>query len=120
MKHRRGRQSQNGRRVAENVREQILTGKLINLAEAQRKAGYKEASVRSMKGTRNRAYQEAKASIVDQIAAIRADMLLALAEKDMTKEKATTIIEGIDKLTKNHQLLTGEATENTEFKIVEG
>jgi hypothetical protein len=113
-------QSENAKRVAREVEAQIIRGELINLSKASRKAGYSERSIRAMKPQKTKTYQREIVSVVDRIARIREDMLLALSNKDLDKEKASTLIEGLDKLTKNHQLLTGEATENTEFRIVEG
>lgn len=73
-----------------------------------------------MSPQKTKAYKKEKQSVVSRLAKLREETIAALESKDLSEEKATTLTEMLDKITKNHQLLTGEATENTEFRIVEG
>jgi len=73
-----------------------------------------------MKPYVNKTYKEEEVSITKMLERERNRIMRALENKDLDKERYATLVDALDKLTKNHQLLLGESTENVEYRIIEG
>lgn len=98
--------------VAKEVLIKVRNGKRPNMQEIQQKYGYSKQSARAMKAKRTETFKKITKPIVEEMEKERNRLLQALASKDLTLERYRDLIDGVDKLTKNMQLLTGGATEN--------
>lgn len=92
------------------VNELVANGGSI--ASAMRKAGYSPRTARTPKKmTETKSYKEAIKPIVEQMEEER-QRAIGLLKKKISKAKYRDLTDGIDKLTKNIQLLTGGKTED--------
>lgn len=113
-----GKKSLQALNVANEVIRRFKAGEKINLTEIQVRNGYHMTSARSQKAVKTKTYQSVVMPVVAQLEAIRAKSLQALLKKDHNKEKYRDLVEGVDKVTKNAQLLSGKATENMASNLV--
>lgn len=100
------------REVAKEVIREVRKGKIPNLQKIQRKHGYSKESAKSMKATRTIAYKNETKLVVEAMERERNRIISELSSKDLSKEKYRDLIDGLDKITKNVQLLSGKATDN--------
>lgn len=110
--------SLNAKAVAMEVIETIGKGKKVNHGEIIRKHGYsKSISISPEKVVNTKSYQSVISQALGKMENVRNKALIALEKRDMTKEKATTLITAVDIMTKNVQLLNGRATDNVAINV---
>lgn len=107
-------------KAIKRVKEEVRKGKGVNLTQIQRDAGYTEASAVAHKVKSTKAWEEQVEPFVRRLERQRERLLQAFEQKDLTEERAKDIAKMIDTFTDNIQLLGGKATENIQYKIVEG
>ena len=104
--------SENAKAVAQEVIQRVRKGTKVKLGEIVKKQGYSPWIAKHPdKVTKTKSYQDAVAPLLDQIEKER-QRAISMLPKAIGKAKYRDLIDGIDKLTKNHQLLSGKATSN--------
>lgn len=99
--------------VAKEVISKVRKGQRPVLGKIIKSKGYSDSISKSpTKVTRTDTYKEAIEPVVASMERQRQRILKELDNKDLTKERFRDLVEGMDKLTKNIQLLSGGATEN--------
>lgn len=106
------KESVQAKAVAQEVKETVSNGKPVNLRKIQQKHGYTLSSARAMKATRTKTYQREIQPLLKQLEDHR-DEILRHMRKKVGKAKYNHLVEALDKVTKNHQLLSGRSTSNT-------
>lgn len=102
--------SENAKAVARDVIKKVRKGEKIVMGKILKKRGYsKTIQKKPNKVTKTKSYRTAMAQVVEDLELERAEIILALKKK-RSKAKYRDLIDGIDKITKNTQLLTGKAT----------
>ena len=104
--------SENAKKVALDVIKAVSQGKRANKRKIQMANGYTLQSAISNKAIRTNTYKETIANTLERMEKERTRLLIELASRDISTERYSTIIDAMDKLTKNSQLLGGKATEN--------
>jgi 23S rRNA pseudoU1915 N3-methylase RlmH len=99
-----------GKKVAEELIDKVRKGEKINMQEIQKRHGYSKASAKSMKAKETDSFKEVMNPFVDKMMKERERVIDALSNKNLSKEKYRDMMDGLDKLTKNIQLLTGGDT----------
>lgn len=112
----------NAQRLAREISATIRKGKKVVLARSLKKVGYAHSVSRKPNLITNTvAFKKAFAlENIDILAGIDKDiarMQLALAQKNLNKEEAKTLVTMLDTLIKNKQLLSGGATANIGISI---
>ena len=106
--------SEDAKNVAKQVLETIGSGEKIILGEILRNNGYSDNTADNpLLVTSTKSYQDVINPVIVKMEKERDRLLLALANKDLSEEKYQTMIDGLDKLTKNIQLLNGGSTERS-------
>ena len=101
--------------VAQEVLETVRKGKRPNLGKIIKKNGYAETtSTVPSQVTRTKSYQEIMNPVVKRMEKERERIMTALESKDLTEERYRDLVDGLDKITKNIQLLSGKATNNVQ------
>lgn len=100
------------RNVALDVIKVVGKRGTVNKTELQIKHGYSPSAARSGKALETKTYKETIGNTIERIEKERTRLLVELGGRDISTERYATLLEGIDKLTKNAQLLGGKATEN--------
>lgn len=95
--------------VAQEVISEVRKGKIPNKQVIQRKHGYSASSARAMKATRTRAYKETMRPLLERLEEER-DRAISMLKGRISKAKYRDLIDGLDKITKNIQLLSGGRT----------
>lgn len=112
--------SVNAENVAREVLETIGKGKKVKLGEIALRNGYATTTAENPKLiTTTKAYQGVVKPLVEQLEEER----LAIMERlKVTRDKAKyrDLMDGLDKVTKTHQLLTGGATANIAVRPIYG
>ena len=103
--------SENAKAVAKEVSENLRKGKRVILGKIIAKRYSKSVSEKPKIVTETKRYKEVMKPIVDQLEEERQRAITKLKGK-ISKAKYHHLIDGIDKLTKNIQLLGGKPTEN--------
>lgn len=104
--------SKNAKRAADKVLEKIGKGERIVLGHILREVGYAEATADNPKVvTETQTFKSVVNPVIQAMEAERNRIMAALAKKKHDKEKYRDLIDGMDKLTKNIQLLSGKETE---------
>lgn len=106
------KRSINAKKVALDVIASVSKGKKVNKTKIQIANGYSLESARSNKALRTDTYKETIATFVDRLEKERSRLLLEASSRDISTERYSTLVEAMDKLTKNSQLLQGKSTEN--------
>lgn len=106
--------SENAKAVAKEVMETVRKGKKVNAYRIQRRHGYSHSSAKAMKGKRTKTYQKEIKPLIKQLEDERQAILTRLP-KVRSKAKYRDLIDGLDKTTKNIQLLGGRPTEISVF-----
>lgn len=103
--------------VAKEVLETIGKGKKPNLGKIARKKGYADNTADNPKLiTETQSYQEVISPVVQALIDER-DAVIKRLKKTRNKAKYRDLIDGLDKITKNIQLLTGGETERAKLNI---
>lgn len=103
--------SENARAVAKDVIEAVRKGVKVNLGDIIENHGYsKSISMKPRRVTQTKSYIAEMQPLVDQLKDERQEIIKAL-KKTRSKAKYRDLIDGMDKVTKNIQLLSGEETE---------
>ena len=105
------KESAAARQVAHDVLESLGKGIKPNITELAIKRGYSPKSAAHGAVTSRKSYKKVISSFVDKLEVERQRAVDAMAGK-ISKAKYRDLTDAIDKLTKNHQLLTGGATAN--------
>lgn len=104
--------SENARAVAKQVLENIGSGKKVSLRKIIKDKGYAQNTADNPKlVTETKTYQETVRPVVDALEKER-KAIIARLPKVRAKAKYRDLIDGLDKVTKNIQLLTGGKTED--------
>ena len=94
-------------------------GSTKSLGQLLKEAGYSDASAHNPKIIlESKEIQEGLNDVIADLEELRRDALKALKEKDLSEERYSDIVKGIDTLTKNHQLLTGGETERNNAPVL--
>lgn len=113
------KRSESAKLVAEKVLETIRKGKVVNKGKIIREVGYSEkTAIAPTTVTNTKSYREVIDPFVEKMAKQRERMIDAIATKNLDKEKLRDLSDGIDKLTKNMQLLSGKETDRIAGKII--
>lgn len=100
----------NAKNVAKEVSENVRKGKLVKLGAIMLKNGYSKSTSRKPKHvTETKSFQKEMAPILAQMEKERQAILLRLP-KVRAKAKYRDLMDGLDKTTKNIQLLSGKET----------
>ena len=97
--------------VAKEVISEVRKGKIPNRYRISVKHGYSPQSAKASKAVRTKAYQSVITPLVERLEEERNAVVEAL-KTTRSKAKYRDLIDGLDKITKNIQLLTGGATSN--------
>ena len=98
--------------VAKEVLEKLGKGEKISLGEIARKNGYALSTADNPRNiTETESYQRVLRPVLTQLESERQAILDRLPEV-REKAKYRDLVEGLDKISKNIQLLSGGATEN--------
>lgn len=99
------------REVAKEVVETVGKGKRPNITKIAVKKGYSPSMARSGKVQKTKTYKAELSPLVQRLEEERDAIMKALKTK-RGKAKYRDLIDGMDKITKNLQLLTGGSTAN--------
>ncbi len=105
------------RQVAHDVLETIVKGEIPNITKLAIKRGYSPKSAAHGAVTSRKSYKGVIQPFVQQLE-IERDRAIAAMKGKISKAKYRDLTDAIDKLTKNHQLLTGGSTENVAQKVL--
>lgn len=112
--------SENAKAVAMEVLEKVSNGKFVSKKEIIRNHGYAESIAKiPQKVTDTKSYQSVVSPFIQKLEKERDRLILEAQSRNLTEEDYKTLIEGIDKFTKNIELLSGRATERTEKPLTE-
>jgi ABC-type Mn2+/Zn2+ transport system ATPase subunit len=104
--------------VAREVLETVGKGKKVILGKIIKKNGYTQSTADSPKQVTNtQSYQGVVMPVVKKMEQERDRLVQALTKKKLSKEKYRDIVDGVDKLTKNIQLLSGGVTQRISIPI---
>lgn len=106
--------SENAKAVAKEVLESIGKGKKPSVLKIAPKHGYSVTTAGSGQIQATKSYKEVMSPIVKRMEKERERIMLALESKDLTEERYKDLVDGLDKITKNVQLLSGRATDNVQ------
>jgi dihydroneopterin aldolase len=103
--------------VAKEVLENLGKGKRPNLGKIARKKGYKDNTADNPKNiTETQSYKDVINPVVKALEIERRAVIERL-KKTRSKAKYRDLIDGLDKITKNIQLLNGGKTSNDGIQI---
>jgi hypothetical protein len=100
------------RKVAQEVLETIGKDKKSSVIKIAPKYGYSKTTAGSGQIQKTKSYKEVMFPVVQALERERNRIINELANKDLSKERYHDLIDGLDKITKNVQLLSGKSTEN--------
>lgn len=102
--------STNAKMVAIAVSETVRKGKRVNLGKIMKENGYSDStSKKPSRVTRSKSYKEVVDPIIDALKKER-QAIMSRLPKVRAKAKYRDLIDGLDKTTKNIQLLEGKET----------
>lgn len=103
--------SENAKAVAREVLSTLQAGKKVRKGEIMRKYGYSERMTKSpTKVTETKSYRSVVQPVIEAMEEERRKIIEELKKK-RDKAKYRDLIDGLDKLTKNVELLSGRETE---------
>jgi len=108
--------SENAKAVAREVSETIRKNKKVVLGKIIAKRYAKSTSEKPKLVTGTKSYQDEMKPIIEQLEIERQKAIDGL-KTQLPKAKYRDLIDGIDKITKNIQLLSGGKTESNEMTI---
>jgi dihydroxyacetone kinase-like predicted kinase len=100
------------KRTALDVLENTGKGKKVSVKALAIKNGASLGYAHSGDIQKNKEYQDVMNTALDKMTKIRERSLDALLDKDMSKERYQTLVQGVSTLTHDTQLLSGGKTEN--------
>ncbi len=103
--------SENAKAVAQEVLETIGNGKKPSVLKIAPKHGYAVTTAGSGQIQKTKTYQKAIRPLLERLNDER-DKIIEGLKKTRSKAKYRDLIDGLDKITKNIQLLSGKSTEN--------
>lgn len=107
----------NAKHVALEVLETVRKGKKVNLGKIIKKNGYADTtSTVPSQVTNTKTYKNTMKPVIDALEEER-QAILARLPKVRSKAKYRDLIDGLDKTTKNIQLLNGGKTSNDGLQI---
>ena len=107
--------SENAKAVARGVIEKVRKGEKVVIGDIVEKQGYgKSMKTHPNKVTNTKSYQDEMKPVVEQLEKERLAVIKRL-KTTRNKAKYRDLIDGLDKLTKNIQLLSGGATERVDW-----
>lgn len=110
--------SKNAKLAALKVLERLGKGQKIVLGHILREVGYADNTADNPKGvTETETYKSVVNPVVTAMEKERDRTMVALATKNHKREKYRDLMDGLDKLTKNIQLLSGKETERAALII---
>jgi hypothetical protein len=112
------RKSMMAKGFAKDYIDALMSGKKINKQELAVRHGYSVSSALAQKPMKTDVFKEEVTSVLDRLEIIRQKSLKALESKDHSKEKYRDLIEGVDKLTRNHRLLSEKSTDNVANNMI--
>ena len=96
----------------------VKKGELIKMNEIMKDVGYSPATCKHPeKVTETKTYKENAPRLIEGIAPEIERIKRAMARKNLDNEEYKVLVASLDVLTKNHQLLSGAATERRVFVI---
>lgn len=104
------------RQVAEEVLETIGRGEIPSVNKIAPKKGYSKKTAKSGLIQKTKSYQSVVRPFIEKLEIERERAIDAMAGK-ISKAKYRDLSDAIDKLTKNHQLLTGGSTANVALGV---
>lgn len=104
------------RAVARDVLESVGKGKIPNKTKIAIKRGYAPTTAGAGRVTQTKTYQREIAPLVQRLEDER-NAIVERLKKTRNKAKYRDLIDGLDKITKNIQLLTGGATANVAIGV---
>lgn len=110
--------SENARAVALEVSETVRKGKKVVLGKIIAKRYAKSTSQRPKQVTETKSYKEAMKPLIDRLEEER-NAIIERLKKTRTKAKYRDLIDGLDKVTKNIQLLSGKPTDRTDLTLTD-
>lgn len=105
--------------VAKEVIRQVEKGGKPFITTIAPTKGYSPRTAHSGKIQKSKGYQEIMKPFTDALIDERNRAIKAMKGK-ISKAKYRDLVDAVDKLTKNHQLLTGNSTENIAVKPILG
>ena len=103
--------SENAKAVALDVIRAVRNGQIVRKGKIAMKNGYCKVSADSSKPYKTKTYKKIMQPLVEQLVRERQRALDELSNKDLSAEKYSDLVKGIDTLTKIIQLLGGRPTE---------
>jgi hypothetical protein len=104
--------------MGKKVSETIGKGEIVNLNKIAKEVGYSDSTARNPQQiTRSLAYKEAIDKFLPVAEKARQNAIDAIAKRNMTKERLPSVVDAMDKLTKNIQLLSGKSTDNEAIQV---
>lgn len=110
------KQSAAARQVAFDVLETVGKGQIPNITKIAVKRGYSLKSANRGRVTQTKTYKDTITPFVQKLEKERMRAIDAMKGK-ISKAKYRDLTDAIDKLTKNHQLLTGGSTANVAIGV---
>lgn len=105
--------SKNAKKAAHELLETLGKGEIVNMGKILKNNGYAKNTADSPRlVTETKSFKDVVNPVVKALEEEREEIIKAL-KKTRNKAKYRDLIDGLDKVTKNHQLLTGGQTENT-------
>lgn len=110
--------SLNVKSVAHAVVKKVRQGKLVKVGEIMKEQGYSDSySEQPHRIMKQPEFQEVAQPLITGLAGEIARIKAAMARKNLDNEEYKVLVASLDVLTKNHQLLSGGATERRVFVI---
>jgi hypothetical protein len=105
-------------RMAKRVSETIRKGELVNYGKIAKEVGYSDSTaLKPNVITRSIAYQKSINEFLPVAEKARQNAIDAIAKRNMSKERLPSVVDAMDKLTKNIQLLSGKSTDNEAIQV---
>jgi len=105
------------REVAREVLKQVDMGGNPEITKIAPTKGYSPRTAHSGKIQKTKSFQAVVAPLVQRLEEER-DAIIERLKLTRDKAKYRDLIDGLDKITKNHQLLTGKSTENVATELL--
>lgn len=107
--------SENAKAVAKEVIKTLGKSRKVSISKIALKKGYSKTTAKTPKNiTNTKSYQNEIRPLIVRLEEAR-NRAVELLETKEGKAKYRDLMDGIDKLTKNIQLLSGKATENVNY-----
>lgn len=105
------RNSMAARLVARDIINEVVNGRIPNKEQIQLKRGYAPTSARHGKAVQTASYKDEINTFLAKLTKHQNDVLTAMMNKNLKKEKYKTLSDSLAKITHDTQLLSGGETE---------